>query len=318
MRLPDQLITVLKIAFAVGIIAWLVSSGNIDLSVFELIYVPSVFLSCFAIVIFNIALASTRWWLLLRSQELHLTWFRAFQLTLIGLFFNYAMPGGVGGDVVKVVYAVKDFPERKMMAGVSVLMDRVLGLFTMVLMASGALVLSGDLLDLSPELYSLFKINLVLILGFVLAGLALFSSRVLKVFEPLLLRLPKGESLIHFYESAQVFLKHKTSALTVIAISVLTNLSLVAFFMVIASSLGIGDLPVRAYLISVPLGLMVMAIPLSPAGVGVGQAAMLYFFKFFSEESARIGPTALTAFQIVVFFVSLLGAYFFSVEKKKR
>ncbi|NJL25268.1 MAG: hypothetical protein HC902_08875, partial [Calothrix sp. SM1_5_4] len=37
-----------------------------------------------------------------------------FSLYLIGIFFNFALPGSVGGDVVRGYYLVADHPERRM------------------------------------------------------------------------------------------------------------------------------------------------------------------------------------------------------------
>src|SRR4051812_47291945 len=49
-------------------------------------------------------LGALRWQILLRLQGVVLSWSRVFALVMIGLFFNFLIPGGTGGDVVKIFY----------------------------------------------------------------------------------------------------------------------------------------------------------------------------------------------------------------------
>jgi uncharacterized protein (TIRG00374 family) len=73
-------------------------------------------------------LAGIRWHLLLRVQGIHLGWPRLFMLLIIGVAFNYLIPGGTGGDVVKVFYLLKETPGKRSAALLTVLMDRLVGL----------------------------------------------------------------------------------------------------------------------------------------------------------------------------------------------
>ena len=56
--------------------------------------------------------AGWRWRMLLRVQGIDLGWFRIFSLLLIGVFFNFFIPGGTGGDVVKIYYLLKETPGK--------------------------------------------------------------------------------------------------------------------------------------------------------------------------------------------------------------
>lgn len=86
--------------------------------------------------------AGWRWQILLRVQGIELGWVRLFFLLLIGVFFNFLIPGGTGGDVVKIFYLLKETPGKRTVALLSVLVDRLVGLialtvFAAVLIASG-------------------------------------------------------------------------------------------------------------------------------------------------------------------------------------
>ena len=79
--------------------------------------------------------AGVRWQLLLRVQGIALSWARVFMLLLIGVFFNFIIPGGTGGDVVKIFYLLKETPGRRTQALLAVLVDRLIGLFALIAMA---------------------------------------------------------------------------------------------------------------------------------------------------------------------------------------
>jgi uncharacterized protein (TIRG00374 family) len=86
-------------------------------------------------------IAAVRWQLLLRVQNARLSWSRVTALVMIGLFFNFFIPGGTGGDAVKIFYLLKETPGHRAGAVLSVLVDRLIGLFALVLLA-GALIAS--------------------------------------------------------------------------------------------------------------------------------------------------------------------------------
>ena len=67
----------------------------------------------------------------------------------------------------------------------------------------------------------------------------------------------------------------------------------------------------------VPVGFMVMAIPLTPAGVGVGQAAFYFLFQNFSHVNTQSGPAVITAFQFMQFLWGLIGAYFYLTRRSE-
>ncbi|HSI11525.1 MAG TPA: lysylphosphatidylglycerol synthase transmembrane domain-containing protein, partial [Chthoniobacter sp.] len=80
-------------------------------------------------------IAGWRWQLLLRVQGIELGWFRLSSLLLIGVFFNFIIPGGTGGDVVKIFYLLKETPGKRSVALLSVLVDRLVGLIALTVLA---------------------------------------------------------------------------------------------------------------------------------------------------------------------------------------
>src|SRR5437773_2526471 len=81
-------------------------------------------------------LATVRWQILLRIQGIRISWLRAGAIVIIGLFFNQFLPGGVGGDAMRLYFIFKQAPRRKVGAALSVAMDRLFGLLTVAFLAS--------------------------------------------------------------------------------------------------------------------------------------------------------------------------------------
>src|SRR5207302_4561789 len=80
-------------------------------------------------------LATVRWQILLRIQGIRLSWLQAGGIVMIGLFFSQFLPGGVGGDAMRLYFAFQLAPRRKMGAALSIAMDRLFGLLTVVFLA---------------------------------------------------------------------------------------------------------------------------------------------------------------------------------------
>ena len=94
-------------------------------------------------------LISTRWWRLLVLGGCGTSWWTAVRLTYVGLFFNVVLPGSTGGDLARAYIVVRDHPERRAKALMSVLLDRILGLVAMALLATIA-VFTNDAQRFGP------------------------------------------------------------------------------------------------------------------------------------------------------------------------
>ena len=81
-------------------------------------------------------LAVIRWQLLLRIQGFRLGWARATGILFIGEFFLTFTPGLVGGDAMRILYLLKDAPEKAVDAVTVVVMDRIMGMLALICLAA--------------------------------------------------------------------------------------------------------------------------------------------------------------------------------------
>ncbi|MGH9174440.1 MAG: lysylphosphatidylglycerol synthase transmembrane domain-containing protein [Vicinamibacterales bacterium] len=126
------------------------------------------FLSCGAgLTLLAMLLGFYRHWLLLRGIGIPIPLAEAFKAGAIGAFFNSFLLGGVGGDVVKLAYLMRQHSQRARILA-SVMVDRVVGLLGLFVVAGVAMGWHWKDMDGSPE-----SQRLALLIFSVVGGLAL-------------------------------------------------------------------------------------------------------------------------------------------------
>ncbi|MEM0913827.1 MAG: lysylphosphatidylglycerol synthase transmembrane domain-containing protein [Planctomycetota bacterium] len=253
-----------------------------------------------------IPLQGTRWWLLMRCQNLDVPWRRAQRLMWAGMFFNFCLPGSLGGDVVKAGFAVKGGP-GKAAAVVSILVDRVLGLIGLVILASIAgLFVVGD-----PVAGPIARA------AWVVLGVSVFSALLLLLPGPrdwltaLLswLRLP-GIGVVRKITNA--VLAYHRSPLTVslgVLISVLTQGLLTLSLVQCGYALGVTT-SLDQLFVAGPVLLASAAIPLTPQGIGVMEVlAVALLVTDYGGASANQAVGMVVLHRFVLLSFGLLGAF---------
>ena len=143
-----------KLLVAFGLVGYLAATGGIRWSqLADGLRSPWTLLYAAGAVGVTVLLATTRWQLLLRAVDVELTWRETLQLTMIGNFFNMFMPGSVGGDPLRAYYATRHAPPgRRVEAATTVLVDRALGLGTLLVICVVGLALQPFLSGASENL----------------------------------------------------------------------------------------------------------------------------------------------------------------------
>lgn len=101
------------------------------------------------------AFHTLRWWLLVRAQEIELSFAEMFKLVFSGLFVSNFLPSMVGGDVVKIAGVIQK-TEQKVAGTASVVVDRLLGATAMLFALPFSVPLIGSFFKNGAVLGSLF------------------------------------------------------------------------------------------------------------------------------------------------------------------
>jgi uncharacterized protein (TIRG00374 family) len=268
--------TALKLSLAFSMVFWMVKSGKLDLASLS-IYVkyPLALVGCFVYWVgFGVLGGAFRWFLLLRGIGLEVKLFKAGVLTLIGLFFNSAMPGAVGGDVIKALYVTKAAQSGKKSAAiVSIFLDRVIGLYGLFTFATIISLLAWNGISENPVLRHMSLIVLSIFGGITLVfAHLLFHNPKYDILERLL-RLPILNKFRSLYQSLLLYREAKSNFFLAWLISIFAHAGAILLFWQIAELLSDQHVGFVKFCTAAPLAILATAIPVAPGGMGVGHLA---------------------------------------------
>jgi hypothetical protein len=226
-------------------------------------------------------MATIRWQWLLRVQGIFLSWPRVFALVFIGIFFNFFIPGGTGGDVVKVFYLLKETPGKRTAALLSVLVDRVIGVVSLALLAGVLVLTNWAWLTSVPGTLQYVWVT-VIILGASLGGLHM-SYVITKHgwVHKLPARLPGRDKLAELALAYHLYGKAWRPTLGAFVISIAAHFGYFATFYFAGrayADTGL-DVPTFAEICAImPIINTLAAMPISLGGVGVREGLFEIFF----------------------------------------
>lgn len=219
----------------------------------------------------TILLGVVRWRLVLGAQGLSLAFGRASEISLVAHFFNSFLLGSTGGDLMKAYYAARETHHRKTEAVVTVFVDRLLGLFTMLLFACLMMVPNRALLDTQPRLRLVALLVLAMMIGCgVVLTLAFRGgmSRLWPQARAWLRRLPKGDLLERSLNSCREIGQKPVCLMKAVALSMALNVAAVFQILFLASGMGLTVSPLSLFVI-VPVIICLSALPITPSGLGL-------------------------------------------------
>ena len=280
----------IKTLFIVGLLLFLVQKGFISVNATrQALSQWKKMILALLLIFLNTGLGIIRWQWLLEAQNIHLGLIRTTQLSLIGNFFNIALPGAVSGDFVKAFYIGKEVKGQKSKAFGTILFDRVAGLSALVLVSAGALFLGfqtyihSALFSTIHVLMEVAAFSVIFFYGYLFL-IKNHYDPLLKVLKSIESKAPKFASIARIYESLRHYHNHRMTVVKALALSILIHLIAGWTSMVFAEALGETQLSLLSVYVVVPLGLLLTAIPVAPAGVGTGNITFFYFFHLIGSE----------------------------------
>ena len=193
-----------------------------------------------------------------------------------------------------------------------------MGLASLVIICALGLLLNIRSVSKEPALRSLGLVIVAMLLGLILMAFLGLSRRVNRnrLFNKLMSKIPFSEMFNKVYQAFHAYRNEHKYLTYALLISFFNHaLNIIAFYL-ITLALGFNELSIYSYLFIVPMGMITTAIPLTPAGIGIGQAAFLKLFEWSLGTKTTIGADAITIWQAVSIVIFMLGGYFYITYKK--
>ena len=219
----------------------------------------------------TIVLGVVRWRMVLAQQGIRLGFGRAAGITLVAHFFNSFLLGSSGGDLVKALYAARETKHQKTEAVVTVFVDRLVGLWAMLLFAGLMMVPNVALIRSDDRLEAVCGVILMMLAaGSAFLGVAFWSglSKQLPSARKWLRKVPKGEALERSLDACRNFGRDRLFLVKSLGISMLLNAACVVQFLTLARGLGLEIAP-GVLSMMVPMVICIAALPITPSGLGV-------------------------------------------------
>ena len=257
----------LKIFVSVGLAFWLINETNINNILEFIVKLHWIdFVLIFLVLLLEIFVASLRWNGVLKILKIKISYIESLKLLWIGLFFSQVMPSSLGGDLFKGYY-LKQKGYTMKNTTLAILLDRIFGLFAMILLV----------VLLLPLLFSIGLVPLARWSVISIIPLAIFALASLFLIERMpafISNLKPMQYLIDFVTECRGLIFNKKTGFKLLLLSLFIHFLSIASIIVVSSSIT-DQVPFMGLILVMPLVIFLMAIPISIAGWGVREGIMV-------------------------------------------
>ncbi|MEM9354484.1 MAG: lysylphosphatidylglycerol synthase transmembrane domain-containing protein [Planctomycetota bacterium] len=310
-----------KIVVTVGVLAYLLMRLNEQDGFSRIVAEPKHWPSlaaALALVLLGFSLNFTRWYLLVVGLGIPFKLTDAFRLGSLGVMLSQVTPGSLGGDVIKGVFIAREQPGRRAEAVATIVIDRVVGLYAMLLVTSVGLIVAEATTNPGKVVRSIeFVIWIAAAVGTagIAAALSNYAShpnlRGIASAAPLI-----SDGLHRVIDALESYRLHRRRVLTAIGLAAMTHISLILAFWFIGRGLPVQAPTLVQNCWIAPVSMVIGAIPGLPGGLGQLESAIEYFYQSIGAPAGD-GVMVALAFRGMVYVMAAAGgAYYFSAKKK--
>ncbi|MCC7475527.1 MAG: flippase-like domain-containing protein [Pirellulales bacterium] len=314
---------VIKLALAAAILVWLVVQARDGFAKLAERTLSWPFLgAALACSLATATLSFVRWHILIRALGIEIRLNESLRLGALGFALNFVSPGSIGGDFFKAVFLAHGQPGRRTEAVATVIADRILGLLTMLAIASCGIVATGLNHAESISLQVLCRTILIsAIVGWSVFGVlivfgGMFGNRVIGR----VARLPVvGHTLQRLLGTVRVYRGRKPMLLAAFVASAMMAACFITTFWLVARGLPIHAPSWSEHVVIVPVAGLVGALPLTPSGLGTMEFAVEELYKLMPDATVSPGDGTLVALgrRVTDIVVALAGLAFYLTHRRE-
>ncbi len=248
------------------------------------------------------SVAACRWFLIMRRIGFALPFSFFLKSYFKGAFFNQGLPTSIGGDGLRILDCARNGSTEDAFFGVFI--DRIIGLAGLLLLNIAALAANRSIL---PQ-----KITVLLLAVLLLLLAALISLYFLRKLHFLSRSRYLGYLTRLSERYFQVYSSWSSAGVQII-LSIVTHLLAMSAFFLLGKGMGL-EYPLSVYLVLVPPVVLLTILPISLAGWGIREGALVGFFLLIGADRARVVSFSLL-YGLTALAASLPGLYIYLQQK---
>ncbi|MFC1693365.1 lysylphosphatidylglycerol synthase transmembrane domain-containing protein [Candidatus Latescibacterota bacterium] len=252
---------------------------------------PFFLLSAVLVFITSGVLGAVQWGILLRFHGVYSRFKSTVARYFMGLFFNYIMPGFVGGDIVRVYKTSMDSGQPAQSFS-STLADRMIGLLVLVLFSLGAYIFMPG--GTAERALPVGVFMLIVLCGFcavfTFKPLGILVNRWFGRFIPQSI----GEKLTAVYFEMHRLTRSPSTLALIFLMSCTIQITRIGVHFLCGHAVGI-ELNFAYFALFVPLIEIVASLPISFGGFGVRETMAFVLFSTVGVEQATVLSYSLLA-----------------------
>ena len=291
-----------KLAIATGLLFWLFTTldGRAAWQYMENAQ-PALLIAALGMQLLSQVTAAFRWRLIMQKLNVHHPLSFYLQSYFKGALFNQLLPTSIGGDAYRVAELhVHGTPLKE--AVYAIFIDRIIGLVGLLLLNMLALLWAWPQ-KLFPAIltYTLVSVTLAALFG---ALLLLWLHRWRKLY-----RWPPTRLFAELSERFHRVYHQPRDILIQLGLSVLTHLFAMLAIFGIGHAVHINE-PIGLYLALTPPAILLTILPITFAGWGVREGALVSLFMLIGIQQAPVLAMSVL-YGIILIFAALPGVFFY-------
>lgn len=251
-----------------------------------------------------------KWIVLLKVKNFSISIWRLLNINLIAGFWGLFLPSSLSIDILRGYYLTRD-DSGKALSVSSIIVDRVMGILSLLFIALMGIMISGSLLSgINIEIYILLFTCLIVALGFVF-----FYEKTYFFITKYLSKKRNNifEKISKLYSIVYEFKKYPKTLVHSFLLSILVQILRIIAIYYISEAFSL-NIDIIYFFILVPITMITVMIPISVGGIGVREGSFIAFFSLVGLSFNDAVLISLTITLKVILF-SLVGGVLYLFYK---
>lgn len=306
--MKKHLLTAIQLLVTVGLLCWIFRNPEQNRKMLQALGTADVWWLLPGLLALGggLLLQALRWIILLDVQGIAISYRRSLRILLVGMFFNLFLLGATGGDIIKIFLIMREAPDKKAGALLSVFIDRVVGVLALAAVSAVVILLRWrDLMAHEATRFGVATAAAILGVSIGFVFLAWLTGR-FNLASKLPRWLPAHDRIV---EAAGAFVEYARAGRSVgnaFLLSIPAHLLMFSTFWFGAKAFAAGLNLLSIYCV-MPIVATVTALPISIGGAGLREGLFIKILgALYATPESVSTLVSLSGFMMQVFW-SLVG-----------